>query len=225
VLRQGRRIAELTAREAALTRALEQKEVLAREVDHRVKNSLQIVAGVMRMQARSVADPHARAAFEDTFARVMSVARVHDSLQQSEDVESVDLGETLRRLCDDLAAGVAGAAQRLDIEVEPGLMVPSRTAVALSLVVTELVTNALKYAYDPGEPGRVEVSVKGGPSGGVELRVCDAGRGLPPDWASRPQAGGGGLGMRVVRAMLERIGAKLETNSKLRAGTCFMVLP
>ncbi|MDO9713926.1 histidine kinase dimerization/phosphoacceptor domain -containing protein [Paracraurococcus lichenis] len=223
ILRQGRRIAELTVKQHELTRALDQKEVLAREVDHRVKNSLQIVAGVMLMQSRGVMDPQAKAAFQDTYARVMSVARVHDSLQQSDDVESVDLGETLRRLCEDLAASMTGAEQRLDISAEPGLMVSSQTAVALSLVATELVTNALKYAYAPGEPGRVEVSVNARPTGGIVLRVCDFGRGLSPDWASRPQRSGGGLGMRVIRAMLDRIGAEMQVEDARRPGTCFKV--
>ena len=221
VLRQGRRIAELTAEREAVTRALEQKEVLAREVDHRVKNSLQIVASVMRLQGRNVANTQARAAFEDTYARVMSVARVHDSLGRSEDVESVDLGDTLHRLCRDLATGIAGATQRLDVSAEPGLMVSSQTAVALSLIATELVINALKYAYAPGEPGRVEVSAKPRPTGGVELRVCDFGRGLPADWATRSQ--GGGLGMRVIRAMLERIGAELGVADAPGFGACFTV--
>lgn len=224
-LRQGRRIAELTAREEALTRALEQKDVLAREIDHRVKNSLQIVAGVMLMQARGVSDPVAKAAFEDTYARVMSVARVHDSLQQSEDVESVDLGRTVSQLCGDLSAGMTGADQALDVQIEQGLMVSSRTAVALSLIATELVTNALKYAYGPGEAGRVEVSVKAAQAGGVELRICDEGRGLPADWSSeRPKpASGGGLGMRVIRAMLQQIGAEMVVESDRRRGACFTV--
>lgn len=229
-LRQGRRIAELTAREEALTRALEQKDVLAREIDHRVKNSLQIVAGVMLMQARGVSDPVAKAAFEDTYARVMSVARVHDSLQQSEDVESVDLGRTVRQLCGDLSAGMTGASQALEVEAEPGLMVSSRTAVALSLIATELVTNALKYAYAPGEAGRVEVSVKAAEAGGVELRICDEGRGLPPGWsaerakpAAEARAPGGGLGMRVIRAMLQQIGAEMVVDSTRVRGACFTV--
>jgi photoactive yellow protein len=222
VLRQGHRIATLTAEREALARALEQKEVLAREVDHRVKNSLQIVASVLRLQGRRVTDPAAQSAFEDTYARVMSVARVHDNLRQAEDAESVDLSETLLRLCGDLATGMTERAQRLEVQAEPGLMVASRTAVALSLIATELVTNALKYAYPPGEPGRVEVSLRGRPAGGVELRVCDFGRGLAPDWATRSQAGGG-LGMRVIRAMLERIGAVLEVAEGAAPGTCFTV--
>lgn len=224
VLRQGRRISELTAKHEALTRALEQKDVLAREIDHRVRNSLQIVAGVMLMQARGVSDPAAKAAFEDTYARVMSVARVHDSLQQSEDVENVDLGQTLQQLCADLTAGITGASQRLDVSAEPGLMVPSRAAVALALIATELVTNALKYAYAPGEPGQVEVSVKAGSAGGVELKICDSGKGLPSGWSEQPRGSGRGLGMRVIRAMLEQIGAELKVESDRQPGACFTVL-
>lgn len=223
VLRQGRRIAELTAKQEALSRALEQKDVLAREIDHRVKNSLQIVAGMILMQARGISDPTAKAAFENTYARIMGVARVHDSLQHSEDVESVDLGQTLRQICADLAAGVVGTAQRLEIDAAPELMVPSRTAVALSLVATELVTNALKYAYAPGEAGHVAVSVRARLAGGVELRVCDEGKGLPLDWSDRPRVSGkGGLGMRVIQAMLQQIGAEMTVRSD-RPGTCFTV--
>jgi chemotaxis family two-component system sensor kinase Cph1 len=224
VLRQGRKIAELTAKQEALTRALERKDVLAREIDHRVKNSLQIVSTIMMMQARSVADPEAKRAFEDTYARVMSVARVHDSLLYSEDVEKVDLSDTLRLLCNDLAAGITGAVQRLDVSTEPGLMVASRTAVALSLITTELVTNALKYAYAPEEPGRVVASVKARSEGGLELRVCDAGRGLPKDWAERSRASGkGGLGMRIIRAMVDQIGAHLSVEDNAGRGACFTV--
>ncbi|MBI0538552.1 GAF domain-containing protein [Roseomonas sp. KE2513] len=224
VLRQGRKIAELSAKGEELSRALEAKDILAREIDHRVKNSLQIVAGVMLMQARGVSDPVARAAFEDTYARVMSVARVHDTLHRSEDIENVDLGATLLRLCDDLASGMTGAERRLAVATEPGLMVPSGVAVALSLIATELVTNALKYAYRPGEEGPVEVSIRGRNGGGVELRVCDAGRGLPPGWESKPAPGtSGGLGMRVIRAMLGRIGADMAVEGDRNPGTCFTV--
>lgn len=226
VLRQGRKIRELTAKQEALARALEQKDVLAREIDHRVRNSLQIVAGVMHMQARGVTDPQAKAALDDTYARVMSVARVHDSLHQSEDVENVDLGQTLRQLCEDLAAGVTGADQRVHVRAEQGLMVASRTAMALSLIATELVINALKYAYEPGEPGHVEVSVKAPSEGRLELRVCDAGKGLPPDWGEQPRSrspGKGGLGMQVVRAMLKQIGAEMSVERDVRPGACFTV--
>lgn len=222
VLRQGRKIAELSAKQRDLAQALEQKDLLTREIDHRVKNSLQIVAGVMLMQARQVTDEDAKAAFQETYARVMSVARVHDSLQQSADAEMVDLGETLRQLCADLSIGIADAG-RLEVDAQAGLMVPSRTAVALALIATELVTNALKYAYPAGASGPVAVQVRARDAQGLALVVCDEGQGLPPDWEARPK-GSGGLGMRVIRAMLQQIGAEMEVAANRARGTCFTVL-
>ncbi len=225
ILRQGRRITSLTAQGEALQLALEQKDVMAREIDHRVKNSLQIVAGVMRMQARNVSDPTAKAAFEDTFARVMSVARVHDSLHKSDSMEDVDMGETLRLLCADLTVGITGAEQRLSVETDPGLIVPSRTAVALSMIATELVTNALKYAYEPGTPGEVAVLAKVAPDNVLTMQVRDHGRGLPPGWTAQPESNerGSGLGMRVIRAMLQQVGAEMMVEDA-GPGVCFTVL-
>nr|WP_238314372.1 histidine kinase dimerization/phosphoacceptor domain -containing protein [Methylobacterium crusticola] len=218
VLRQRRKIAELTGLLADKERLLVQKDLLTREIDHRVKNSLQIVSAFLQMQRRQVADPAAKAAFAETAARVMSVARVHDSLYQAESVEEVDLGQTIENLCADLA-GMAGQGQAVELEAEPGLMVPYRKAVALSLIATELVTNALKYAFAEAG-GRVAVSVAGVPEGRVRLSVCDDGRGLPEGWAELP-AEGTGLGMKLVRAMLDQINARIEVEN--RPGACFTV--
>ncbi|MGU3540623.1 histidine kinase dimerization/phosphoacceptor domain -containing protein [Methylobacterium sp. A54F] len=219
VLRQRRKIDELTGLLAEKERLLAQKDILTREIDHRVKNSLQIVSAFLQMQRRQVSDPDARQAFAETSARVMSVARVHDSLYQAESVEEVDLGQTIETLCSDLA-GMAGEGHALDISAEPGLMVPYRKAVALSLIATELVTNAFKYAGRPGSVSRIAVSVSGLEPGAVRLRVCDDGTGLPENWAeARPQ--GTGLGMKLIRAMLDQINARLDVANE--PGACFTV--
>ena len=174
------------------------------------------------MQARRVTDEEAKAAFQDTYGRVMSVARVHDSLQQSHHPEMVDLGQTLRQLCGDLTTGMADARSPVEVDAEPGLMVPSRVAVALALIATELVTNALKYAYPPGESGPIGVQVRGGEDERLSLSVCDEGQGLPPDWDTRQRASGG-MGMRIVRAMLQQIGADMAVDPGRTPGTCFTV--
>ena len=124
-------------------KALEQKDVLSREIDHRVKNSLQIVSAFLLMQQRQTEDPDAKQAFAETSARVMSVARVHDSLYQAENMEDVDLGQTIENLCHDLS-GRAGDGQTVGITADAGQMVPYRKAQALSLISTEPLTNDLK---------------------------------------------------------------------------------
>ena len=221
VLRQRRKIDELTSLLAEKERLLEQKDLLTREIDHRVKNSLQIVSAFLQMQRRQISDGEARQAFADTSARVMSVARVHDSLYQAERVDEVDLGQTIENLCNDLA-GLAGEGHSVDLTAEPGLMVPYRKAVALSLIATELVTNAFKYAANPTGGGRVEVRVSASGPGEVQLRVCDDGVGLPADWADAKARGkGSGLGMKLIRAMLEQINAKLDVANN--PGACFTI--
>lgn len=218
VLRQRRKIAELTDLLAEKERLLEQKDLLTREIDHRVKNSLQIVTAFLHMQRRQISDPAARQAFSETSARVMSVARVHDSLYQGDSLEEVDLGQTIQALCNDLA-GMAGDEHSVALTAESGLMVPYRHAVALSLITTELVTNAFKYAGRPDKGARVSVTVAGGEAG-VRLRVCDDGEGMPADWESA-KARGTGLGMKLIRAMLEQIGARLDVENA--DGACFTV--
>ncbi len=222
VLRQRRKIDELTGLLAEKERLLEQKDLLTREIDHRVKNSLQIVSAFLQMQRRQIADGDARQAFADTSARVMSVARVHDSLYQAERVDEVDLGQTLESLCNDLAE-LAGEGHAVDLTAEPGLMVPYRKAVALSLIATELVTNAFKYAAKPAGGGRVEVTVSASGPGEVQLRVCDDGAGLPDDWADAKARGsrGTGLGMKLIRAMLDQINARLDVANT--PGACFTI--
>lgn len=225
-LRQGRGMAALQAKNTALGEALSRseqlladKDLLTREMDHRVKNSLQLVAAFVRMQGRSASDPATRAQYDETYARVMSVARVHDSLWRSDEVGEVDVGQTLTRLCADLQA-MAGAERLVSVEAEPGLKLPYREASALSLIAVELVTNALKYAYAPGEPGGVEVEVGRAPGGRVRLEVADQGRGLPPDW--RDGARESGLGMKLVRSLLSQLGGELSVESG--PGTRLMVL-
>jgi two-component system, chemotaxis family, sensor kinase Cph1 len=217
VLRQRRKIDELTGLLAEKERLLAQKDLLTREIDHRVKNSLQIVSSFLQMQRRQIADADARQAFADTSARVMSVARVHDSLYQAETIEEVDLGQTIESLCRDLA-GLAGEGHAVDLTAEAGLMVPYRKAVALSLIATELVTNAFKYGTRGAGTGRVAVRVQS-EGGGVQIRVCDDGAGLPENWDSNPR--GTGLGMKLIRAMLDQINARLEVAND--PGACFTI--
>ena len=182
-----------------------------------MKNSLQIVSSFLAMQSRNVRDPDAKAAFAETYARVMSVARVHDSLYRSDNVTEVDLGHTIEALTRDLSS-IAGERRDVELKAERGMMVPYRKAVALCLIATELVTNALKHAYAADAPGSVEIMVRRHDADGVQMRVCDQGDGLPADWSSRPKRG---LGMQLVRAMLQQIDGSMEVSSA--SGSCFTV--
>jgi light-regulated signal transduction histidine kinase (bacteriophytochrome) len=223
--RHNRRVAVLRDKQDELLGALEQqkqllhdKDLLTREIDHRVKNSLQIVASFVKMQSRATADAAARAGLEETYGRVMSVARIHDSLWRSDEVGEVDIGQTIAALCRDLSS-MAGEGRSLEVTAGPDIRLPYQQALALSLITLELVTNAVKYAYGPEEAGKVEVDIRAQPEGGVCLTVSDRGRGLPADWAAGARESG--LGMKLINAMLSQI--KGEMRVETGAGARFVV--
>jgi two-component sensor histidine kinase len=181
----GEKQAQLMALLDEKERLLTDKDMLTREIDHRVKNSLQIVASFVQMQGRTTKDPAARAGFDETYGRIMSVARIHDSLWRSDDVGEVDIGQTIEILCRDLS-GMAGERRTLDVTVAPDVKLPYQQALALSLIAVELVTNALKYAYAPEEPGVCKSRSGTGRKGRSASRSPTRGGGSPP---TGPQGG------------------------------------
>lgn len=223
--RHNRRVAALNLKQAELVaalalkeRLLSDKDLLTREIDHRVKNSLQIVASFVQMQSRATKDPSARAGLEETYGRVMSVARIHDSLWRSDDIGEVDIGQTISALCRDLS-GMAGERRTLTVTAAPDIKLPYQQALSLSLIAIELITNALKYAYPPDEAGVVAVEVRADPERRVCLSVTDQGRGLPADWREAPRESG--LGMKLINAMLSQIKGELRVETGV--GSRFVV--
>lgn len=201
-------------RTAALSDANERLEAivarqaaLLREVNHRVANSLQLVSSLVQMQTMAVADGAARHALLDTQARIAAIMQVHRRLYTSDDVEFVDMGEYLTSLVDELQQSLAAGASRPPIRLQAeAVQLKTDKAVSVGVVVTELVTNACKYAYPDGADGEVRVFLSRDASGRLHLTVEDDGKGMKP--GGQPQ--GTGLGQRVVAAMAKSLGSKLE---------------
>lgn len=188
--------------EARLQQALAHQEVLTREISHRVKNSLTIVASMLSMQGRIAADPELQAALADARARVVTVAKVHDRLWRKSEVQTVDLTEFLEELCGQLSASI-GLSHTLTCEIAP-VMVATDHAVPLGLIINELVTNAIKYAY-PNGVGEVRLSVTQVEPGHLRLEVCDRGAGLPPGF---DPAKSKSLGLTVVAGLSRQLGGQ-----------------
>lgn len=189
--------------------ALAHHEILVREVSHRVKNSLALVASVLGLQARSVQHEQARRALLDAQARVGTVAQVHDQLWRSDSLSTVDLADFLRGLCDKLRE----TAPDLDIayDAEGPAAISRDRAVPIGLLVNELVTNAMKYAY-PGGTGKVVVSLTHAQRDRVRVEVADAGQGLPPG-LDLSGTSSGNLGFRLIRGLVRQLGATIEVSS------------
>ncbi|WP_421912202.1 sensor histidine kinase [Mesorhizobium sp.] len=203
--------AELLSRTKDL---LNQKDVLLREMEHRVANSLQIIASILLLKARSVTSEETRQHLKDAHQRVMSVAEVQRHLHTSSGVDEIDVGSYLSKLCGSLALSMVGEAQPIAVTVtaEGGRM-DSQRAVSLGLIVTELVLNAIKYAF-PKEKADARIQVTYETAGSDwELTVSDNGVGKAAN-----DVPGTGLGTAIVEALVKQLEAKVETISDA-AGT------
>jgi two-component sensor histidine kinase len=178
-------------------RQIMSKDATIREIHHRVKNNLQTVAALLRLQARRVVAPEARTALEESMRRVSSIALVHETLSVSVD-EAVDFDQVVDRLLG-MLIDVMGAAERVDVGRDGSFgEVGADAATALVLVLTELVQNALEHAFPDGRPGRVRVSAQRS-NGRMTVTVTDDGRGLPDDFTDEHDAR---LGLQIVRTLV-----------------------
>jgi two-component sensor histidine kinase len=190
---------------------LEQKEVLLEEMQHRIVNSLQIIASILMLKARAVTSDETRQHLQDAHRRVMSVAAVQQHLHSSKRADMVEIAPYLSKLCESLAASMIGESRPAELKITADdSHVLSATAVSLGLIVTELVINALKYAFpDPANAASVKVDYE---VSGTDwkLSVTDNGVGRPQN--SEPPAKGG-LGTSLVKALAQQLDAKVETVS------------
>jgi two-component sensor histidine kinase len=206
-IEQRRLKREAEAAQQAVREARDRAELLLGEVNHRVANSLALVGSLARLQANTLQDQVARNALQEMQARIMAVANVHRRLYTSSDVRFVDMAAYLDSLVGDLTAVLVTAQKHRTItaRVDEGVRMPTDKTVSLGVIVTELVTNACKYAYRTDEPGEVRVTLRRLASGALCLVVEDDGKG----WAGKGPIKGTGLGTDVVRAMASMLGSEV----------------
>jgi PAS domain S-box-containing protein len=214
--------AALSEREELLSASLAEKEVLLKEIHHRVKNNMQIISSLVALQANESQDPAMRAVLQDVTHRVRSMAMVHEKLYQSADLARIDFAEYARSLLNYLwrAHGTAASHILLDTDLEP-VSFPVNEAVPLGLILNELASNALKHAFRDRADGKVAVSLRNDAQGLVHLSVSDNGAGLPMelDWRHAHS-----LGLRLVQMLAGQLHADVEVRGGDQEGTRFEVI-
>lgn len=203
----------------ALEARLAEADLRSRETDHRVKNSLALISSLLNVQAHAEADPQIRGALARAGRRVSTVASVHGRLYAGQGAGDLDVGAYLEGLCGDLESSVGAGFGIRVVTACDSLVLDAQQVTAIGLIVSELVTNAVRHAFDE-EGGRIGVRLRRRGETGFVLTVEDTGRGLPQGFdlsngRSLPSKSpvSNGLGMRVVTSYASGYGWNLEAKS------------
>jgi PAS domain S-box-containing protein len=214
-------VTERTRLEREHAAAHERIGILLQELTHRVKNSLQLIASMVWIEARSHKSSEGKAALERVSHRITALGHLYSKLSKADTVEAVDAAIYLDELCRDLIESVqkegdTSVVLKTDIESE---LLPTDRAIPIGLIVNELVTNAVKYAFPGAAKGTVMVTLKRTP-GELRLTVADDGQGLRD-----PKRADSGIGGRLVDGFAQQLGGQVERKSDSRGTTVQLILP
>jgi PAS domain S-box-containing protein/excisionase family DNA binding protein len=207
----------LRAHEARLTVALREKEVLLKEVHHRVKNNLQVVCSLLSLQGELIEDAALRARFHEGEQRIQTMALIHETLYQVSDMAAFHPAPYVQRLSEALLRAYGGEAGRVTLTTRlEDLALPLDSAVPCGLILHELLSNALKHAFPDGQRGAITLDLRADPDHHVTLRVADTGVGVPEGFDVRQSDS---LGLQLVSLLTEQLGGTLTVVRQ--GGTAF----
>lgn len=216
----SRDITQRKKTEEELRNLVQEKEILLREIHHRVKNNMQVISSLLSLQAQKLTDNQAVQALKECQERIRSMALVHDKLYQQQAFHRIEFSSYLRTLATHLfhAYQIDSRLIRLRVEAEE-IHLNLNTAIPCGLIVNELITNALKHAFAPGQGGEIVVGLSRTEGGQLLLTVKDNGRGLPADFNINQSPS---LGLEIVNILVNQLGGSLKVATA--AGTEFQVI-
>jgi two-component sensor histidine kinase len=187
--------------------SLREKEMLLKEVHHRVKNNMQVISSLLNLQGKQIKDEQARAIFQDSQNRVKSMALIHESLYQTDDLSHIDFAEYLRKLINHISRSYQIQTEAIKMKVNVGdLALGVDTAVPCGLIINELISNSLKHAFPAGTAGEILIDLDTN-DGGYKLTLSDDGIGLPKDLDIEHAKT---LGLKLVRTLTEQLRGQLS---------------
>ena len=212
---------EASKREKAqkqIINSLEEKEVLIREVHHRVKNNMQVISSLLSLQSSTIDNKKMKDILEESQNRVKSMSMIHEQLYQSEDLVKIDFSSYVNGLVKNLFQTYSTASQiELDVDVDEEVKLNIETSIPCGLIINELVSNSLKHAFKDGLNGKIWVEMKK-KDDQIILKLTDNGAGLPDDFQLEKTST---LGLKLVNGLVEQIDGKIEVNTE--HGTSFII--
>ena len=206
------RTEELANANEVLNDSLAEKEVLLKEIHHRVKNNMQVISSMLRLQSGYIQDGQAREMFIESQHRVRSMALIHEKLYQSRDLAKVDFAEYIRHLTDYLfqSYGVKPDSVHLEMDIQK-ISMNIYYAIPLSLILNELVSNSLKYAFPDGIKGKIRVKMQQNQNKKIKLIVADNGVGFPQDLDFKNTES---LGLQLVNTLVAQLEGTIEMENQ-----------
>ncbi len=201
------RTVEITAANEQLRQDVHEKETLLKEIHHRVKNNLQVISSLLNLQASQIQDNKTLQALRDSQVRVRSMALIHEKLYRSKSLEKIDFGEYVQSLTNDLFRSYQRKTGIINLQIHVDeIFLPLDQAIPCGLILNELVTNALKYAFPDGRNGTICVELLKESENMISLRVADDGIGLPNDLDIRTTKS---LGWQLVNNLIQQLAGTL----------------
>lgn len=215
-------ITERLKMEQQLKKAAEEKQAILRELQHRVKNTFALISSIISLEINRTAKKEIRAPLESLKARVLSIARVYDLLTFGEKYHEISLDRFLREVSQSILKGYAATTRiELSLDLQP-VNIEVKKAIPLGLIATEILTNALKYAFGRRKTGEIKLKLNK-LDGQLILEIADNGQGLSGDFFVSPPVG---LGQEIIKTLADQLEARLEINSRPGQGTSFrLTLP
>ena len=192
--------------------SLQEKEILLKEIHHRVKNNLQIITSLLNLQSAQIKDPDALLMFRESQARVRSMALIHEKLYQSKDLARIDFAGYVRELMVYLFRSYTVSPDQIQTELDVAdILLGIDTAIPCGLIISELVTNSMKYAFPDGKRGKLYVRLQSLPDENLVLQVADDGVGFADDFDWRESDS---LGLQLVSTLTSQLHGKMEVSGR-----------
>jgi two-component sensor histidine kinase/CheY-like chemotaxis protein len=217
-MERARILAALRKAETLLRASLREKEILLKEVHHRVKNNLQVIASLLRLQASTIADSALHELFRESQNRVHAMALIHEQLYQAPDLARVDFAAYLRGLATSVLRSYIAVSAQVGLAFDADTVaLDIDTAIPLGLILTELVSNSVKYAFRDDQPGTITIGLSAD-AATLVLTVRDDGVGLPESFDLQTV---GSLGLQLVGDLTQQLGGTATIDR--RGGTAFQI--